>query len=163
MARVWLSIGSNVERRRSIRAAVQALRRAHGELILSRVYESASVGHEGPAFFNLVVGFDTELSVAGLQRELRALETRLGRVRSADKNAPRTLDVDLLSYDGRVIKAAGLELPRDEILRYAFVLGPLAEVAPDELHPLEGVSYAELWKRFDRAAQPLTLVAFEFG
>jgi len=155
MTRVWISIGSNLDRERSVRGAVRELRRRFGELTLSRVYETESVGYPGPPFFNLVAGFDTSESPEMLQRLFHQLEADFGRVRQADKNAPRTLDVDLLTYGDMVRRDGAVELPRDEILRYGFVLGPLAEVAPQEIHPLAKRSYADLWADFDRDAQPL--------
>lgn len=162
MAHCWISIGSNQERERCIRGAVHALRDRFGQLALSSVYESEAVGFDGQPFYNLVAGFDTTESVTALRAALRAIEDEFGRIRGSDKYAPRTLDLDLLTYGDRVDKDDGQELPRDEILRYAFVLGPLSEVAGNEIHPVVGDSYQELWKGFDRAAQTLARVAFDF-
>lgn len=161
MARIWVSIGSNVDREASIRGALRLLEARFGKLVLSRVYESDAVGASGPPFYNLVAGFETGESPAALKRIFRDLENRFGRVRDADKNAPRTLDVDLLTYGDRVLHDGNIELPRDEITRYAFVLGPLAEVAPDDVHPLEQRTFQALWADFDQAAQPLRLVDFQ--
>lgn len=163
MPRAWVSLGSNVDRERAIQAAVQRLRRGFGELILSPVYESAAVGFEGEPFYNLVVGFDTEQSVAVLCGELAALEIALGRVRGPEKFAPRTLDADLLLYGDWVIREGGCRLPREEILRYAFVLRPLAEVAGDQCHPVLGRPFRALWAEFPQAEQPLKPVALDLG
>jgi 2-amino-4-hydroxy-6-hydroxymethyldihydropteridine diphosphokinase len=92
---------------------------------------------------------------------MRAIEDAHGRTRGGDKFAPRTLDIDLLTYGDSVLNAGPLRLPRDEILKYAFVLGPLAEVAGAERHPVDGRNYAELWAAFNQAAQPLRPVEFE--
>ena len=162
MPKVWVSIGSNQERERSIRGAVRALSERFGETVLSRVYESEAVGFEGGAFLNLVAGFDTEESVAALNTAFRAIEDAFGRVRGAEKFSPRTLDIDLLTYGDLVGTVDGCTLPRDEILRYAFVLAPLAEVAGDELHPALGRTYRELWEAFDRQDQPVVPVAFDW-
>ncbi len=159
MARVWVSIGSNVDRERHIRGAIEELRHELGELILSRVYESAAVGFPGAAFYNLVAGFESQLAPAELNRRLRAIEAAHGRERAGPRFAARTLDIDLLTYGDRVGHFDGLELPRDEILKYAFVLGPLAEVAPGERHPVDGRTYAELWAAFDRSGQAIHPVA----
>lgn len=152
MPRCWISLGSNLKREMALRSGVRALRIAFGTLQVSPVYESEAVGG-GPAFFNLVVGIDTTASVAHIEAQLRAIEAAHGRMRSADKCAPRTLDLDLLTYGMAVGNIAGRLLPRDDILHYAFVLGPLAAVAPDERHPLLARTYAELWATFDPAAK----------
>jgi 2-amino-4-hydroxy-6-hydroxymethyldihydropteridine diphosphokinase len=151
--RIWLSLGSNQARERSLRGAVRRLREAFGPLVVSPVYESAAVGFAGDPFLNLVVGAETEWPIEAVQQHLRKIEDAHGRVRGPDRFAPRTLDIDLLTYGDAV--RPELDLPRDEIERYAFVLGPLADVAPDEIHPTLGQSYGALWAAFDRAAQPL--------
>jgi 2-amino-4-hydroxy-6-hydroxymethyldihydropteridine diphosphokinase len=162
MPRVWLSLGSNIDREVNIRGAVGALRERFGQVLLSTVYESEAVGFEGDHFFNLVAGIESERPIPELMSEFRRIEADYGRVRGGDKFAPRTLDIDLLTYGDLVMRDERMELPRDEILEYAFVLKPLAEVAPEEVHPVEGVTYAELWSRFDAESQPLWPVAFDF-
>ena len=158
MPRVWLSLGSNLDRERSLRGGVRMLRGRLGPLILSSVYESAAVGFAGEPFLNLVAGALTELPPEGVQAWLREVEDGNGRVRGPDKFAPRTLDIDLLTY-GDLVQSA-LRLPRDEILYHAFVLGPLAEVAPDERHPVDGRRYAELWAAFGGTRETLVRVPF---
>lgn len=160
--RVWISIGSNQQPERSIRGAVAELRGRYGELRLSSVYETDAVGFAGEPFLNLVAGFSTSLSVADLNRDMKAIEDALGRVRGPDRFAPRTLDLDLLTYGDANDIIDGYQLPRDEILEYAFVLGPLAEAAPDELHPRVGKSYRQLWMAFDQVSQPMRVVRFRF-
>jgi 2-amino-4-hydroxy-6-hydroxymethyldihydropteridine diphosphokinase len=155
MPRVWVSLGSNIDRERCIRGAVAALRERYGELVVSRVFESEAVDFEGQPFYNLVVGFHTGESPAILRAQFRDIEDAFGRVRGRERFAPRTLDIDLLTYGDRVIRDDGIELPREEIARYAFVLRPLAEVAGDEVHPQTGRSYRSLWESFDRDSQPL--------
>ena len=160
MPRIWLSLGSNEARERSLRGGVRMLREAFGPLILSAVYESDAVGFVGEPFLNLVAGAETDWPVEAVQRRLREIEDAHGRLRGGDKFCPRTLDIDLLAY-GDLVRP-DLDLPRDEIERHAFVLGPLAEVAPDERHPVLGQSYAALWAGFDQSAQPLRRVALEW-
>ncbi len=144
--RCWLSIGSNLDREQSIRGAIQDLRATYGELTLSPVYESVAVGFSGAPFLNLVAGIDTDEPVEAINARLRAIEDAHGRVRGPDKFAPRTLDIDLLTWGDAVGRIDSYELPRDEILKYAFVLGPLADVAPRARHPLDGRRYADLWR-----------------
>jgi len=156
MPRVWVSIGSNIDREQNIPAAVARLRARFGALRLSRVYESPAVGFEGGAFYNLVAGFETDKAPVDVIAGLRAIEDGLDRVRVGPKFSSRTIDIDLLTYGDEVVDQGRLHLPRDEILKYAFVLGPLAEVAPEERHPVRGRSYRELWEAFDKDGQPLT-------
>jgi 2-amino-4-hydroxy-6-hydroxymethyldihydropteridine diphosphokinase len=162
MPRVWVSIGSNIDRDRSIRGAVRLLRERFGALVLSSVYESEAVGFEGHPFLNLVAGFETNEGVAAVATALRAIEDAFGRERGSDKFSPRTLDIDLLTYGDRVGTIDGYEVPRDEILRYAFVLGPLAEVAGGEMHPVVKERYGSLWGRFEQGPDPLSRVAFDW-
>jgi 2-amino-4-hydroxy-6-hydroxymethyldihydropteridine diphosphokinase len=163
MVRCWVSIGSNQDRERSIRGAVQSLRERFGALTLSSVFESAAVGFEGSPFLNLVAGFDSDEPVRAIRDALRAIEDRYGRVRGPDKFMPRTLDLDLLVYGDRTGRLDGLDLPRDEILHYAFVLAPLAEVAGGEIHPLAGCTYRALWEAFDEPGQALARVPLDLG
>ncbi len=163
MPRVWVSLGSNIDRERCIRGAVAALRERYGELTVSRVFESEAVDFEGQPFYNLVVGFHTGESPAALRAQFRGIEDAFGRVRGEERFAPRTLDIDLLTYGSRIVRDSGIELPRDEIVRYAFVLQPLAEVAEDEIHPQTGRSYRSMWENFDRGSQPLRPVELDLG
>lgn len=150
MPRVWVSVGSNVERERHVRAALAELRAAFGRLRVSPIYRTRAVGFDGEDFFNLVVGFDTGRSPRELHSLLRDIEARHGRARDDERFAARTLDLDLLTYGHAVTDEGGRALPRDEVLRYAFVLAPLADVAGAERHPVLGTSYAELWADFPR-------------
>jgi 2-amino-4-hydroxy-6-hydroxymethyldihydropteridine diphosphokinase len=161
MPRVWLSIGSNQDREQNIRGAVRALRAEFGELTLSSVYESPAVGFDGDPFFNLVAGISTDLPADLLNKRLRAIEEAHGRIRQGEKFTSRTLDLDLLTYDNLVSDNKGIKLPREEILQYSFVLMPLAEVAGEERHPLNGRTYGELWEAFDSSSQPIWRSEFQ--
>jgi 2-amino-4-hydroxy-6-hydroxymethyldihydropteridine diphosphokinase len=161
VARAYVSIGSNVERETNIRAAVAALRQRFGALQLSRVYENRPIGFEGENFYNLVAGFTTEQPPEAVTEALHAIEQRQGRVRGPSRFAARTLDLDLLLYDDLVRDDETLRLPREEIRKYACVLGPLAELAPGQRHPQTGETYAEMWARFPQSRQPLVPVEIE--
>lgn len=163
MARVYVSIGSNIEREDHVRAGIAALRAAFGPLTLSRVYESQAVGFDGDDFFNLVAGFDTDQSVQAVARILRDIERANGRDRRAPRFSSRTLDLDLLLYDDAVLEEADIKLPREEIIRYAFVLGPLADIASDLRHPVLNRRVSELWEEFDRQGQPMRPVELPLG
>lgn len=157
MARAYLSLGSNVEPHRYLRAALDELRARFGAISVSPAYRSQSVGFDGPDFINLAVGLDTELSPEALNDWLHALEDRHGRRRDVPRYADRTLDLDIVLYDDLVRSGDGhLQIPRKE-LRHAFVLKPLADIAPDARHPVIGQSMAELWAAFPAEREPLTL------
>ena len=151
MPRVWLSLGSNRQRETSIRGALAALRARFGELVVSSVYESAAVGFTGSPFYNLVVGMETGLPPAELEAIFHRIEADLGRTRDGPRFGPRTLDIDLLTYGDLVTTEGAHPLPREDILEYPFVLGPLAEVAPGERHPVTGRTYEELWAAWPEA------------
>lgn len=152
MVRVYISVGSNVDRERHLLSAFEALG-ALGGIDVSPVYESEAVGFEGDPFYNCVVALETSLPLGELARRLRGIEADNGRVRGGPKFSSRTLDLDILTYGEQVGEFDGISLPRDEIARYAFVLKPLADIAPDALLPPSGPSYAELW-RAQMASQP---------
>lgn len=147
--RVYISIGSNVDRERYVSAALDALGAWFGELVISPVYESEAVGFDGSPFLNLVVGVTTNLSVGELSRRFKQLEADNGRRRDVPKFSARTLDLDILTYGDQVGQIDGVELPRGEILKNAFVLRPLADIAPDDVHPVCGRCYRELWADYD--------------
>jgi 2-amino-4-hydroxy-6-hydroxymethyldihydropteridine diphosphokinase len=160
MTQVYVSVGSNIDREANVRSGIAALRRYYGELCLSSVYESRSVGFEGDNFYNLVVGFQTDQEVDIVASSLRTIEAEHGRVRGGPRFSPRTLDLDLLLYDDLVQHAPGLDIPRDEITHNAFVLWPLVEIAPKACHPVLHQTYAELWQAFDKTKQSLWVIDF---
>jgi len=162
MPRLYVSVGSNVDREANIRAAAQALRGHYGQLHMSAVYESRAVGFDGNDFYNLVIGFDTEEGPRAVAGTLKSIEDRQGRSRAAPRFSDRTLDLDLILYGDRVMREEGLLLPRPEVLEHAFVLKPLAEIAGNELHPVVNKTYGELWSAFEAPGQVLRRVDFQF-
>jgi len=157
MAQVYVGIGSNIDRERHVTAALQALTDRFGPLQRSSVYECAAVGFSSAPFYNLVVGFETEAAPRAVQQQLHAIEDANARVR-ADSFSARTLDLDLLLYGGAVISEDHLQVPRDDILRYAFVLRPLAEIAGEKTHPVTGQRFDALWSGFSDRTQALRRV-----
>ena len=162
MARIYISIGSNIEAERHLRLAIGELRKYYGELQLSSVYESEAVGFDGDNFLNMVVGLDTDEEVHTVVQTLREIEDRHGRIRSGPRFSARTLDLDLLLYDDLVVKEDALDLPRGEITQNAFVLWPLAEIAPEIMHPVEQQSMAALWQGFDKESQKLWPITIDW-
>jgi len=159
VVKVFVSGGSNVERRASLRAGIAALRRHCGPLRVSPVYESPAVGFSGAAFYNLVVGFETGKPLGQLLTMLKAIEAQHGR-RRRSRSTSRRLDLDLLLYGQLVCRRGGLKLPRPDILDYAFVLKPLTAIAADVLHPVEGCTLGALWRERRPRGPALRRVAF---
>lgn len=153
--RAYISVGSNVEPERHIRGAIQALSARYGRVLESRTYQTPAEGFTGEDFLNLVLGIDTDEPVTTVMAFLRDIETAEGRVRGGPRFAPRTLDLDLLTYGDLVSMAPGPVLPRADILEYNFVLGPLAELAATEQHPVLGKTYGELWSAMQAVTSPL--------
>lgn len=160
VATIYISLGSNINRDANTRAGVEALKLAFGELVLSSVYESESVGFDGDAFYNMVIACQVSTPVHETNQILRDIEDANGRDRSGPKFSSRTLDLDLLLYDDLVLDEQDLTLPRGEILKNAFVLWPLAEIAPELIHPETLTSYAELWAAFDKNKESLKPIEF---
>ncbi len=162
MTTVYLGLGSNIERERYLVAGLDALQLLLGELALSPVYDSPAIGFDGQPFLNMVVGASTELPLAALATRLRHIETEHGRPANATRFSARQLDIDILTYGDLVGEFGGVTLPRGEILENAFVLRPLAELAPRAQHPVDGRSFAELWAAFDQRSQVLARVDFSW-
>ena len=160
MARIYISLGSNIDREANTRSGIAALRDCYGELILSSVFESEAVGFEGDSFYNMVIAADTDDDIHQVIASLHQIEDAHGRSRSGPKFSSRTLDLDLLLYGEQVIDEPGLHIPRDEILERAFVLWPMAEIAHDLEHPQVKKTYGELWAAFDKSRERLMPVRF---
>jgi 2-amino-4-hydroxy-6-hydroxymethyldihydropteridine diphosphokinase len=154
MPDVYIGAGSNVEPREHLRNGLISLADRYGVLRLSPVYENSPVGFEGDDFLNMVIGIETEEPVEAVAGVLTAIEAANGRVRGEAKFGPRTLDLDLLLY-GDLVDPDGAGVPRDEILRYGFVLKPLADLCPEHCHPVLGKTYDALWAAFDKSGTEL--------
>ena len=155
MAKVYVSVGTNIDRDRNVASALAALAREYDDLEQSRIFETQAVGFSGDLFYNLVVAFETGQSPQQVAAVLNRIEDAHGRDRQAGKFSNRSLDLDLLLYNDLIVDEPGVTLPRPEILENAFVLRPLAEIAGDRKHPVTGVSFAAMWDQFDAASQPM--------
>ena len=155
MPAVYLAAGSNVEPERHLAMAVRELENHFPAVRFSPWYRHRAVGFEGDDFINFVAGFSTELTVEDVVARLQFIEALCGRTREAPRWAPRTMDLDVLLYGELVRQTATLKLPRPDLLKRAYMLGPLADLAPGLVHPTAGLTIGELWRRFDRASHPL--------
>jgi len=159
----YVSGGSNLEPETNLVLAARAMKARHPGTRFSRCYRSVAIGFDGPDFINFVA----EMPVAGdpalLKGELECVETQCGRLRNAPKWAPRAMDLDILLFGELVQDRLGLVLPRPDLLRWGFMLGPLAELAPQLVHPVADRTIAELWREFDQQAHPLLVVPLDLN
>lgn len=162
MTKIYISLGSNIEPIRYLRAALIDLEHHFDKLILSSVFESEAVGFDGTNFLNMVVAAETMLPIEAVVARFKQIETDHGRVKGAKKFAARTLDLDLLLYDD-VVCNEPIVLPRAEILYNAFVLWPLAEIAPKLTHPVTHEPYQILWDEYDKTQQKLWPIEFDWS
>jgi len=151
---IFLSLGSNIEPEQHLQQVLQELAQLGSVRAVSSVYESSALGRaDQPPYLNAVVHLEAEVDARDLIcRLIPELEGRLGRVRTADKYAPRPIDIDLLLFNEEVLEVAGHSIPSPEIRERSFVAWPLAEIAPTRVHPLEGRTFREIASAFDPRA-----------
>lgn len=160
-ARVYASIGSNVEPEQNLREAVAALRARFGEVLVSPVYRTPSVGFVGPDFLNAIVVFDSDIHPFALNDWLHAQEVVQGRDRRDAFYSNRPLDMDIIYFGDLILDGPGeLQLPRPE-LRHAYVLKPLVDVAPEFVDPIRGTTLAQLWAAHPQHDSPPQCVALD--
>ncbi|MBV6883912.1 2-amino-4-hydroxy-6-hydroxymethyldihydropteridine diphosphokinase [Xanthomonas euvesicatoria] len=161
MTTVLLSLGSNVQPTHYLRLAVAALRARFGQIVVSPAYRTPAVGFEGPDFVNNAVVLQTDLELDALDHWLHALEDAHGRDRSGPRFSDRTLDLDVVFFGDRIVEGPGhLRIPRPE-LKHAFVLKPLADIAPDFVDPLSGQTLAALWQAHPQYGSAFATVELE--
>ncbi len=163
---IYAGIGSNISPARHLDIAIRELQRHCGEVELSPTYRNPAVGFAGDDFLNLVVRFRSDWAVGKLERMFSKMEYASGRrntgTEGTQATGSRTLDIDLLLYGSMIDPQA--RLPRSDILRYAFVLRPLAELAPDLVHPLTGRAMAVHWNAVEaRGPKMRRVTSLHFG
>ena len=156
MARAYVSLGSNLDPNYHLNQAIQLFKKYFSEVNVSSFYQSDAMGFSGPTFLNCVVGFFTRLSVEDLQQRCSEWEKQFidESIISGSFNS-RNCDIDLLLYDNCIIFSKSLQIPRSDILHYPFVLAPLAEIAPNELHPTLQLTFSQLWETFNKTFLPV--------
>jgi len=142
--RIFVGIGSNIDREKNIKSCISILKGVYGDMTISPVYETESMGFDGPNFYNLVSCFETDQSVYELKNTLNEIENDHGRHFNETKFSSRTLDIDILYYDDLVLSDDKIQIPRKEICEYDFVLKPLVDLVPDFIHPTHNISHTDM-------------------
>jgi 2-amino-4-hydroxy-6-hydroxymethyldihydropteridine diphosphokinase len=158
MADVFVAAGSNVDPIAHLSRALHALGDTYGELTVSPAYRNAAVGFTGEDFINIVVAFRTDEPVQRVRARLQEIEAACGRPPAAPKWAPRTMDLDILLYGDTVSDEPGLLLPRPDLARRPYMLKPMADIAPERLHPTLKRSMRDLWESLDDGSHAMTEV-----
>ena len=156
MATVYVGLGSNIDPEDNLHLGIRELRARYGDLELSAVYRSRAVGFEGNDFLNLVARFESNHTPQAICEQIERIHNLSGR--EGGKWESRPLDIDLLLYNDLVVDERPVRIPRDDVLEYSFVLRPLAELAPDLVHPVTGRTMLDHWQEFDAASHPLDVV-----
>ena len=151
--KVYIGIGSNIDKVRNIKGCLKYLKDFFSEIRISPVYQSKAVGMEGDDFYNLVVRFKTSLGIKALESKLREIEYCFGRKRNQPPHTSRTLDIDLLLFGNLISEKHNI--PRDDITNYIFVLKPLYDIEPDLIHPIRHEKISILWEKFDKSLQTI--------
>jgi 2-amino-4-hydroxy-6-hydroxymethyldihydropteridine diphosphokinase len=146
MATVYLGLGANIgNREANLRMALRGLTRMARVEAVSSLYETDPVGAvQQPAFYNAVCRIETGLEPESLLRFLKSLEHEIGRRPGGPAGGPRPIDLDILLYDDRTLESEDLTIPHPRLAERAFVLVPLAEIAPDARHPQREETIAKL-------------------
>jgi 2-amino-4-hydroxy-6-hydroxymethyldihydropteridine diphosphokinase len=163
VVQAFVAIGSNLNPAARMQQAARALRQRFPDARFSRCYRNPAFGFEGPDFYNAVVEFSTTLPVEALLPALHEIEALCGRTRADPKWGGRKMDLDLLLYGDVVGSAPGYTLPRRDLTRRVYMLGPLAELAPQRIYPPCGPTIAELWQQFPRTGHPLEPLALDLN
>lgn len=161
---VWVTLGlsSNIDPENNIASGLDVLLMRFADLSLSSVFKSQANGYQGPDYLNMVVGINTELPLQELVLLLKKIEMKQGRDPGATRLAPKSLDIDVLTYGDKVGNFDGTRLPRPEIVEVAYVLWPLAQIAPKKKHPILKRTYGELWQAFAKQPQKISPVNFNW-
>ncbi len=157
---IYISLGSNINAEINIRSALAIIKSQYPNMSISPMYQTSAVGFEGDDFLNCVAKIDSDKTPQYIYQWFRQIEIEHGRDRNQPKFSSRSLDIDMLTYDDRLLETQNYSLPRDEITKYAFVLKPLMDIAPNEIHPVYKVTYSVLWQNFDDTSQNMKEIKF---
>ena len=163
MTRVYVALGSNIEPRKRLTQAARLLTAEFPGIRFSSCFQNVAVGFDGADFINAAAGFDTKLTLAALVVLLHHIEEQCGRKRDDAKWAPRAMDLDILLYGEMISDSAVARVPRADLLRRAYMLGPMAELAPQLLHPEAHRTLADLWSELAPRTPPLSRVTIDLN
>ena len=158
MAHVYLGIGSNDRPQENLKLAIKELKQAFNNIEISPVYKNKAVGFDGEDFLNLVVAFHTSIKVQNIVSIIERIHKLSGRIRGSEKFSSRTLDIDLLLYGEVILDNDEVRVPREDILKYSFVLKPLADIAPDLIHPQTNRAILDHWNDMSDSIFELELI-----
>lgn len=161
MPKAFVGIGSNVNPEKNIFSGIHQLSEVGFILATSNIYESKAFGFDGSNFYNLAVLLETEQSAYNLSQLIREIENRHGRLRDGPRFSSRTLDLDLLIYDDLIQHDNELDIPREDILKHAFVLKPLVDIAGELIHPELKLKLSDIWASFNQDDQELWPAKFD--
>lgn len=159
MTTVCVAAGSNIEPEKNLAHACREIAISWPDARFSNAYRNKAVGFDGPDFLNMATVFDAAEPIDAVIARLREIETLCGRPRNAPKWASRAMDLDILLFGARIEKTADYTLPRPDLLKRPYMLGPLAEIAAAVMHPSEGKTIGELWSEFDRGGHEMSPVS----
>ena len=159
--KVYIGIGSNIDKEKNIKSCMTELRKNYKNIIISPIYETSSMGFDGPNFYNFVCSFDTISDIYDLKVNLNAIENNHGRHFKETKFSSRTLDIDILYYDNLIISNEKIKIPRKEIIEYDFVLTPLIDIAPDFIHPELNMTHSDIMENHIIEKQIVKKVDFD--
>jgi 2-amino-4-hydroxy-6-hydroxymethyldihydropteridine diphosphokinase len=163
MVQAFVAIGSNLDPALRLAQAARAIRQRFPDARFSRCYRNPAFGFEGPDFYNAVVGFTTTLPIEALLPALHEIEAQCGRARADPKWGPRKMDLDLLLYGDAVSSGPAYTVPRRDLTRRVYMLGPLAELAHELSYPPSGPTIGQLWQQFPRAGHVLEPLALDLN
>ena len=161
MTDVYVAAGSNVEPEKNLARACREIAQTWPDAIFSQAYRNKAVGFDGPDFINMVLGFRSGDPIEKVLVRLRDIEVLCGRPRNSPKWASRAMDLDVLLFGARVEKTDDYTLPRPDLLKRPYMLGPMAEIAPSVVHPTAHKTIAQLWREFDRDSHTMIPVSIE--
>jgi 2-amino-4-hydroxy-6-hydroxymethyldihydropteridine diphosphokinase len=161
MTDVYVAAGSNVEPEKNLARACREVARTWPDAVFSHAYRNKAVGFEGPDFINLVLGFQSDDPIEKVLVRLRDIEVICGRPRNSPKWASRAMDLDVLLFGARVEKTDDYTVPRPDLLKRPYMLGPMAEIGPSVVHPTAHKTIGELWREFDRDAHAMIPVSID--
>ena len=156
--KIFVGIGSNIDREKNIKSCMSILKSIYGDIVISPVYETQSMGFNGPNFYNLVSCFETDENIYDLKSTLNEIENNHGRHFNETKFSSRTVDIDILYYDDLVLSDDKIQIPRKEICEYDFVLKPLMDIVPDFIHPFHKISHKEIMNKIKIKKQIISII-----